>query len=69
MVQTREYVLCAFFAVTTPLAQSFIVDDGRPHAEIVIAKDAPRMVRLAAEDLHLHVRKMSGAELPVVTSA
>lgn len=45
-----------------------IVAEGRPVAQIVIAPDAPRMVRLAAQELQETVAKISGAELPVATA-
>lgn len=44
-----------------------IVKDGKPTAQIVIAEKTPRMVPFAAKDLQTYVKKMSGAELPIVT--
>jgi len=46
--------------------QSFIVKDARPRAEIVIAEKPPRMVGLAAKELRLFVKKITGAELPIL---
>ena len=43
-----------------------IVQDGRPNAEIIIARKAPRAVELAAEELQTALEKISGARLPVV---
>jgi len=42
-----------------------IVQDGRPRATIVVQPDEPK-ARQAAEAIQLYVRKMSGAELPIV---
>ena len=42
-------------------AESFLVKDGRPNAEIIIAEDAPRPTELAAEELQTYVEKMTGA--------
>jgi len=53
--------------VTAVEAAPFIVEEGRPRAEIVIAEKPPRMVTLAARELQEYVRKISGAELPIVT--
>jgi len=55
--------------VSTPLAaaEGFLVRDGQPRAEIVIAGKAPRTVVLAAEELQRFVEKISGAKLPIVT--
>ena len=43
-----------------------LVRDGHPQAQIVIAEHPPRMVSLAAQELQEHLRKISGAELPIV---
>lgn len=48
-------------------ADSFIVFEGEPRAEIVIAEEPPPMVRLAAGELQDVIKKISGAELPIVT--
>ncbi|MCD6360375.1 MAG: DUF4838 domain-containing protein [Armatimonadetes bacterium] len=46
-----------------------LVRDGAPVAQIVVPEDAPEFVTLAAGELNLYLRKMSGAELPVVAEA
>ena len=46
---------------------TFIVKDGQPRAEIVIAEQSPRSTRLAAQELQLYVEKISAAKLPIVT--
>ncbi len=43
-----------------------LVKDGRAVSEIMIAPDAIQAVRLAAQDLQEHLKRMSGAELPIV---
>ena len=48
-------------------ADHFIVESGEPRAEIVIADKPARMAKLAAKELQIHVAKMSGATLPIVT--
>lgn len=53
----------------TPAAESamfWLVKDGKPAATIVIAADALKSNRYAAAELQLYVRKISGAELPIV---
>jgi len=45
-----------------------LVVDGKPNAQIVIADDAPSIVKYAAGELALYVKKMSGAKLPVVNA-
>lgn len=51
-----------------PAAETFIVENGQPRAEIVIAESPGRSVRLAAEELQDGLRKISGAHLPIVTT-
>ncbi|HID22852.1 MAG TPA: hypothetical protein EYP14_10700 [Planctomycetaceae bacterium] len=48
-------------------AQTYLVRDGRPNAEIVVAPDAPRTTRLAAAELQKYMAKISGATVPIVT--
>jgi tetratricopeptide (TPR) repeat protein len=49
-------------------ADGFLVKDGQPRAEIVIAETPPRTVRLAAQELQEGIEKISGAHLPIVTT-
>ncbi|MEP6667851.1 MAG: DUF4838 domain-containing protein [Chthoniobacter sp.] len=49
-------------------ADVFLVEDGRPRSEIVIAEKPTRTVRLAAQELQNDMEKISGAHLPIVTS-
>jgi len=48
-------------------ADTFIVKDGQPKAEIIIAEEPPRTTRLAAQELQTYVEKISGAKINVVT--
>lgn len=50
------------------IADVELVKEGKPTAEIVIAKDAIQGVKLAAEDLRKHLERMSGAALPLVNA-
>lgn len=51
-------------AVTT----TYLVENGRPRAEIIIAEQSTRTQRLAADELRSTVEKISGARLPIVTA-
>ena len=51
----------------TQAADSFIVENGQPRAEIIIAEKPERTVRLAAQELQDYLEKISGARLPIVT--
>lgn len=54
-------------AVVPAAAETFLVENGKPRAEIVIADQAPRSTRLAAQELQTSVEKISGAKLSVST--
>ncbi len=60
--------LLAVFPCSGLAEETFLVADGQAKAEIVVTKDPPRTVRLAAEELQTYVRKLTGAELPIVNS-
>lgn len=49
-------------------AEAYIVKEGKPLAEIVIAEKPARMTAFAARELREHVEKITGARLPVVTN-
>ena len=48
-------------------AESYLVKDGQPRAEIIIAQQPQRSTRLAAADLRTYVEKISGARLSMAT--
>ncbi len=60
------WMLGALSAVSAE-AETFLVQDGRGNAEIVIAEQPPRTTRLAAQELQLYIEKISGAKLDIVT--
>jgi len=73
MMKHARSLLAALFLFTSlaPLraAETLLVDQGVPRAQIVIAaENRPRMGTLAALELQRHVEMMSGARLPIVTS-
>ena len=49
-------------------ADTFIVENGQPRAEIVISESPTRMQRVAAHEFRMNVEKISGARLPIVTA-
>ena len=60
-------LLCFSALLVAAFAEPFIVENGRPNAEIIIAEDPPRTVYLAARDLQVYVEKITGAKLEIVT--
>jgi hypothetical protein len=55
----------ALFLPAIAEAESLLVQNGEPRAEIVIAEDSPRSTRLAAAELQTYVAEISGARLPI----
>ncbi len=60
-------VAIAIAVMTAAAEETFIIENGEPNAEIVIAENASRMVALGALELRYYLEKMTGAELPIVT--
>ena len=57
-------------SLLTPFTSSpaaSLVENGRPLSEIVITEGAMRPVRLAAQELQDHLKKITGAHVPIVT--
>lgn len=50
-------------------ARPFIVKEGQANAVIIIGENPTRSMRLAAWELQTYVEKMSGAKLPIVSTA
>ncbi len=70
MNRTAALLGLSFFlgAAHGAAAEIRIVENGRPRAEIVVAENAGRSARLAAQELQDGLRKISGARLPIVTT-
>lgn len=60
--------IVALLGVCPLPAEIYIVKEGQPQAEIVIAAEPARTVKLAAAELQSFVAKMSGATLPIVST-
>ncbi len=66
---TRCAVFLIVMSCTTAFAQTCLVRDRVPLAEIIIAQDPPRTTRLAAQELQTYVEKITGARLPIRTQS
>ncbi|MEO0447315.1 MAG: hypothetical protein AAF191_14680, partial [Verrucomicrobiota bacterium] len=62
-----RFPFLAFLLCPVVCAETHLVENGMPRAQIVIAEEAPRSVRLAAAELQATLEKMSGASLPIGT--
>jgi tetratricopeptide (TPR) repeat protein len=69
MKQTIALVLALLLAPLTMsrAAEALLVENGQARAEIVIAEQPQRAVRLAADELQTYVEKISGARLAITT--
>jgi len=68
---TAARLLLALGLIGFPIhgsAEFFLVENGEPRAEIVIASDPPRSTRLAAHELQTSIAKISGAKLTIATT-
>jgi hypothetical protein len=62
------FVTILALAVSPCWGEAFIVKDGKPQAQIVIADKPERMQKLAAEELQKYIEKISGARLAVTNT-
>ena len=53
-------ILFAVGAARCGCGEEFIVKDGKPHAEIVVAKKPAGAIDLAARELQTYIEKISG---------
>ena len=60
--------ILSLLTAATHAADTFIVENGQPRAEIVISDKPQRSARLSAQELQNYVEKISGAHLPIVTT-
>ena len=59
---------CLCLSITqTNAAETLLVEQGQPRAEIVISEQPPRTTRLAAHELQYYIKKISSAKLNIVT--
>lgn len=59
-------LILAALCSAAPAPKWTLVSNGKPVAEIVVAKDTPPPIAIAAKDLQTYVKRMSGAVLPIV---
>ncbi len=57
----------AYFSTASRADESFLIQDGKPRAEIVTAEKPTRMAKLAADELQEYLRKITGAQVPIAT--
>jgi len=60
-------ILLLPLALQMRAADTFLVENGQPRAEIIIAENPTRMQRVAAQEFRTNIEKISGARLPILT--
>ena len=60
------FLLAPFFGHSA-VAETYLVENGQPRAEIIISDQPARMQRIAAHEFRQQIEKISGAKLPIVT--
>ena len=60
--------VCGWLATQPAFAEPYLVKDGKPCADIVIADKPPRGVKLAAGELQTYLEKISGAKLAITNT-
>ena len=58
----------ALLSTGSVFGKAYLVKEGKPCADIVIAEKPPRMVKLAAEELQTYIEKISGAKLAITNA-
>lgn len=60
-------LILALCIIRSAFAETYLVENSQPRAEIVISDQPTRMVRVAAQEFRSTIEKISGARLPIVT--
>jgi hypothetical protein len=66
MKHTIILILALFIYHSAP-AETYLVENGHPRAEIIISDQPARMTRIAAHEFRQQIEKISGARLPIIT--
>jgi hypothetical protein len=64
LLPTLAFAIAPAIAHAEPLQ---LAQNGKPNATIVLQKDAPKIMQIAAADLQKYIQKISGVELPLKT--
>ena len=66
MIKKFYFIACALF-VSAALSAATLVKNGKAASFVIIPEKAQPSVKVAAEELVYHIRKATGAKLPVYT--
>lgn len=61
------FILILPFLAACAFGQQYIVQNGQPRAEIVLAEDPARAADMGAHELQTYIQKITGATLPIVS--
>jgi len=54
--------------IAAPASAVTLIEDGQANCTIIVPIEENSLIQAAADDLQYHLRKMSGAEVPIVSS-
>ena len=61
-------ILIPLSVACSAIAEPFIIENGQPRAEIIIADKPARAAEFGAEELQAYLEKITGARLEIVTA-
>lgn len=64
----KQLLLLVLLLTPNAYSESFIVENGTAHAEIIISDQPTRTQRLAARELQTYVKRIAGAELAILSA-
>lgn len=64
----KQLLLLVSLLTPSAYSESFIVENGTAHAEIILSDQPTRTQRLAARELQTYVKKIAGAELAILAA-
>ena len=67
MPNVLKPLLCLAFALSFASAETYLIRDGKPNAEILIAEEPARAAEFGAGELQRYLEKIMGARLEIVT--
>ena len=69
VIVTLAFCVSISAAEDKPLVEITLVSEGKPSASIVVAQNQTPSARLSALELQYHIRKITGAIVPIKTDS
>jgi len=59
-------IICTIIFMTQNAYGMILVQNGKPNANIIISSTCPNSVRFAASEFQMYIKKITGAEIPII---